>query len=44
MLTTFAGIPNLFHAVFSNEYQEVTLYNNEVNKVGETIALLENDL
>lgn len=40
---TFAGIPNLFHVVFSNEYREVTLYDNQVNKM-EKIILLENHL
>jgi hypothetical protein len=43
-LTTLIDIPNLFHVVFSNSpgYQEVTWYDNQVNKVGGTMALLEN--
>jgi len=40
----FADIPNLFHAVFRNDYQTVTLYDNQVQKVGETIGLLQSNL
>jgi hypothetical protein len=40
----FADIPNLFHVVFGNGYKEVSLYDNKVNKMVETIALLENHL
>jgi len=36
------NIPNLFHVVFSNGYQEVAWYDNQVNKVGRTTALLDN--
>lgn len=38
----FADIPNLLHAVFEDDYQVVTLYDNQLRKVGDTIALLEN--
>ncbi|KAK2459537.1 hypothetical protein APHAL10511_008443 [Amanita phalloides] len=37
-------IRNLLHAVFDNDFQEVTLYNNQLEKVGETFALVENHL
>lgn len=42
MLTAFLDIPKLFHVVFSDSYRRVTWYDNKVNKLKETIALLEN--
>jgi len=36
------NILNLYHAVFSNQHREVSLYNNQLDKLGETIGSLEN--
>jgi len=41
-LTTLVDIPNLFHVVFSNKYEEVTWYDNKVKQVWGSMALLEN--
>jgi len=34
------AIPNLYHIVFRNEYQEVLVYNNRLEVVKGPIALL----
>lgn len=41
-LTSSLAIPNLYHVVFRNEYQEVLVYDNLLKVVKGPIALQEN--
>jgi hypothetical protein len=42
LLIRTLDIPNLFHVVFGDEYQEVVLYDHMLRQVGGRIALREN--